>query len=73
MASELMAALMALASEKDIDELYLLERLEQSLAKSYQNILNLDYEARVTIDRNSGRIYVFELVPREDSYDEETD
>ena len=55
MASELMAALMALASEKDIDELYLLERLEQSLAKSYQNILNLDYEARVTIDRN----YVF--------------
>lgn len=73
MASELMTALMALASEKDIDELYLLERLEQSLAKSYQNILDLDYEARVTIDRNSGRIYVFELVPREDSYDEETD
>jgi len=64
---------MALAKEKDIDELYLLERLEQSLAKSYQNILGLDFEARVTIDRTSGRIFVFELVPKEESYDEETD
>lgn len=73
MASELMDALMALAKEKDIDELYLLARLEQSLAKSYQNILDLDYEARVTIDRSTGNIYVFEMVPKEESYDEEKD
>ena len=71
--SELMEALRALAKEKDIDELYLLERLEQSLAKSYQNILGLEWDARVTIDRTTGRIYVYELVPKEDSYDEETD
>jgi N utilization substance protein A len=73
MASELMDALVELAHEKDIDQLYLLDRLEQSLAKSYRTILDLDYDCRVTIDRSSGRIYVFELVPREESYDEETD
>ena len=71
MASELMDALMALAKEKNIDEIYLLERLEQSLAKSYQNILDLDYEARVIIDRNSGKIYVYEMVPKGEP-DEET-
>ncbi|MDR0888312.1 MAG: antitermination protein NusA, partial [Coriobacteriales bacterium] len=42
MASELMNALTALAQEKNIDEIYLLERLEQSLARSYQNILKLE-------------------------------
>lgn len=69
--SELMEALRMLAKEKGIDELYLLERLEKSLAKSYQNILNLEWDARVTIDRATGRIYVYELVPREESWDEE--
>ena len=73
MASELMEALQALAREKKIDEFYLLERLEASLAKSYQNILNLEWDARVTIDRTTGRIYVYEMVPVEESYDEETD
>ncbi|MGI6046355.1 MAG: NusA N-terminal domain-containing protein, partial [Eggerthellaceae bacterium] len=37
--SELIEALQALAHEHKIDELYLIERLEASLAKSYQNIL----------------------------------
>ena len=69
--SELMEALRILAKEKGIDELYLLDRLEQSLAKSYQNILNLEWDARVTIDRATGRIYVYEMVPREESWDEE--
>lgn len=71
MASELMEALQALAHEKKIDEFYLIERLEASLARSYQNILDLEWDARVTIDRTTGRIYVYELVPVEESYDEE--
>jgi N utilization substance protein A len=57
-----MAALQALATEKNIDEIYLLERLEQSLAKSYEGILKLEWDARVTIDRATGAIYVYELV-----------
>ena len=71
MASELMGALSALAAEKKIDEIYLIERLEASLARSYQNILDLEWDARVTIDRETGRIYVYELVPVGE-YDEET-
>ncbi len=61
--SELIEALQALAHERKIDEFYLIERLEASLAKSYQHILDLDNDAHVTIDRASGRIYVYELVP----------
>lgn len=63
MASQLMEALVELAKEKGIDELTMLERLEGSLAKSYRNILDLENDARVTIDRESGHIYVYELVP----------
>ncbi len=61
--SELIEALQALAHERKIDEFYLIERLEASLAKSYQHILDLEWDARVTIDRQSGKIYVYELVP----------
>lgn len=61
--SELIEALQALAHERKIDEFYLIERLEASLAKSYQHILDLEYDARVIIDRNTGKIYVYELVP----------
>lgn len=63
MASELMEALIALAQEKKIDELYLLDKLEESLAKSYEQILMLENECRVTIDRQTGKIYVYEVVP----------
>ena len=56
-------ALQALAHERKIDEFYLIERLEASLAKSYQHILDLEWDARVTIDRQTGHIYVYELVP----------
>ena len=52
--SELIEALQALAHERKIDELYLIERLEESLAKSYQRILYLEWDARVTIDRATG-------------------
>ena len=71
MASEMMEALIALAQEKHIDELYLLDRLEQSLAKSYAEILDLEWGAKVTIDRMTGKIYVYELVPKGEP-DEET-
>ena len=45
MASAMMEALMALCQEKHIDELYLLDRLEQSLAASYANLMHLDWGA----------------------------
>jgi transcription termination/antitermination protein NusA len=56
-------ALRLLSQEKNIDEFLMLEKLEQSLAATYQRILDLDNPVRVTIDRESGRIYVFELIP----------
>ncbi len=59
----LIDALQALAHERKIDEFYIIERLEDSLAKSYERILDLEYDARVTIDRQTGKIYVYELVP----------
>lgn len=77
--SDLMDALRALAAEKNIDEQQMLDRLQQSLAPTYERVLGLDNEVRVTIDRESGRIYVYELVPvgevdpetgRADSYQE---
>ncbi|MBO4353084.1 MAG: transcription termination/antitermination protein NusA [Eggerthellaceae bacterium] len=61
--SKLIEALQDLAHERRIDEFYLIERLEESLAKSYQHILDLEWDARVTIDRQTGKIYVYELVP----------
>ena len=72
MASDMMQALMELCEEKHIDQLYLIDRLEQSLAKSYAEVLHLTYGARVTIDRATGRVYVYKLVPIEDSWDDET-
>ena len=71
MASQMMEALMALCQEKHIDELYLLDRLEQSLAASYATLMHLDWGAKVTIDRMTGKIYVYKLVPKDDSMDEE--
>lgn len=69
--SELIEALQALAHERKIDEFYLIERLEASLARSYERILNLKWDARVTIDRATGKIYVYELVGQGEP-DEET-
>lgn len=64
MASELMEALIGLCQEKHIDELYLLDRLEESLAKSYADLLHLEDGARVTIDRETGHLYVYKLIPK---------
>ncbi len=65
MSSELnvMDALRVLAQEKGIDEYDMLDKLEQSLAATYQRILDLENATRVTIDRETGRIYVYELIP----------
>ena len=62
MSSELISALTDLAAERGIDQLAVLERLEQDLARSYKGILDLDWDAQVTIDRESGRIFVYEMV-----------
>lgn len=58
-----MEALRLLAQEKGIDEYDMLDKLEQSLASTYERILDLEFGARVTIDRETGHIYVYELVP----------
>jgi len=63
MSSELMEALRQLAREKNIDEFDMLDRLEQQLAATYRRILDLENDTRVTIDRETGRIYVYELIP----------
>jgi N utilization substance protein A len=63
MSSELMDALKALAREKNIDEYEMLDKLEEQLAATYQRIMDLENETRVTLDRETGRIYVYELIP----------
>ncbi len=63
MSSELMDALRQLAREKNIDEIEMLDKLETTLATTYKKTLDLENDARVSIDRESGRILVFELVP----------
>jgi len=63
MSSELMDALRQLAREKNIDEYEILDRLEQQLAATYRRIMNLENDTRVSIDRESGRVYVYELIP----------
>ncbi len=71
MANSVMEALEALCAEKNIERQDLLDRLEKSLEKSYADVLHLDYGAQVTIDPESGKVYVYELVPVGD-IDEET-
>jgi len=77
MSSELMEALKALAREKNIDENYMIDKLEQQLAATYQRIMDLENETRVVLDRETGRLYVYELVPvggtKDDPHFEEHD
>ncbi|MHB1323098.1 MAG: transcription termination factor NusA [Coriobacteriia bacterium] len=63
MSSELMDALKELAREKNIDETDMLERLEEQLALTYKRILDTENDTSVKIDRETGHIYVYELVP----------
>lgn len=64
MASNMVEALIDICKKTHLDEFYILDRLEQTLAKNYADILHLDYGARVTIDRATGKVYVYELVPK---------
>jgi hypothetical protein len=66
-----MEALKQLARERNIDEYEMLDKLEQSLASTYQRIMDLENPTRVTIDRETGAIYVYELIPQGE-IDEET-
>ena len=71
MASEMMEALMTLCQEKHIDELELLDRLEKSLADSYAKSMHMPFGGRVTIDRATGKFYVYEFEPKEDAEPDE--
>jgi N utilization substance protein A len=71
MSSELIEALRQLEREKGIDQYVILDRLEQALASTYKKMLDLENEVRVTIDRDNGRIHVYEQV-REDPEDLES-
>ncbi len=62
MSSELTAALEMLEREKGIDRFEVMDRLEESLAASYQQRLETENDVRVTIDRETGRIFIFENV-----------
>lgn len=73
MASQMMEALAELCQEKHIDQGALITELEHTLADSYASVLHLPFGAEVTIDRATGKVYVYERVPVEDSYDEEAD
>ncbi len=63
MSSDLMDALKTLAREKNIDEFDMIDKLQQQLAATYRRIMELDNDTRVVLDTETGRIYVYELVP----------
>jgi N utilization substance protein A len=71
MSSELIEALRQLEREKGIDQYVILDRLEQALASTYKKMLDLENDVRVTIDRDNGRIHVYEVI-RENPEDEES-
>ncbi len=64
MATQMLNALNELCQIHHIDEFLLLDRLEQSLARAYEDMLHLDNGARVTIDRMTGKVYVYKLIPK---------
>ena len=68
----LMAAFKEIAQTHGIDEYELLDKLEQNLAPVYERVLKLENAARVILDRETGAIYVYELIPIGD-FDPETE
>jgi len=69
MSSDLMDALRALAREKNIDEMEMLDEIEKAIATAYKRSPDVmdhmedpDSDLRAVIDRESGRIYLYELV-----------
>jgi transcription termination/antitermination protein NusA len=63
MSSDLIEALGQLERERNIDQFVILTKLEEQLAATYQKLLNLENDVKVTIERDTGRIFVFELLP----------
>jgi len=64
-----MEALRALAREKNIDELEMLDKLEEAISTAYKRSPDVmdhmddpDNELRAVIDRDTGRIFLYELV-----------
>ena len=67
MSSELMEALKQLAREKGIEEQFMLQKLEEAIASAYKRSPDVldrmedpDNDLRASIDRESGRIYLYE-------------
>jgi N utilization substance protein A len=60
MSDTLTAALEMLEREKGIDRFVILDKLEASLAESYQTRMETDNPVRVTIDRETGAIFIYE-------------
>ena len=67
MSSELMEALKQLAREKGIEEHFMLAKLEEAIASAYKRNPDImdrmddpDNDLRASIDRESGRIYLYE-------------
>jgi len=78
MSSELMEALRQLAREKGIEEYDMLDKLEHAIASAYKRNPDImdrmedpDHDLRSVIDRESGRIYLYELF-RENDEDPES-
>ena len=61
MSSELIEALGQLEREKAIDPGLILDRLQEALAATYQKMMDLENEVRVSIEQDTGRIHVYEL------------
>ncbi|MCL2525636.1 MAG: transcription termination factor NusA [Coriobacteriia bacterium] len=68
----LMAAFKEIASTHGIDEYELLDKLEQNLAPVYERVLKLENPAKVMLDRETGAIYVYEMIPLGD-FDPDTE
>ncbi len=76
MSSELMEALKQLAREKGIEEQFMLQKLEEAIASAYKRSPDVmdrmedpDNDLRASIDRETGRIYLYEQFKESDEPD----
>lgn len=71
--NNLVDALREIADLYGVDEFDLLDKLEDRLKEVYMRTLRLTNECRVTIDRETGNVYVYELVCPDDAELDEND
>ncbi|MCF0104654.1 MAG: transcription termination/antitermination protein NusA [Eggerthellaceae bacterium] len=69
--SQIIDSLKTLAIDHGIDEFFLIEKLEESLAKTYKQLLKLEGDPRVIISRDDGSIFVYERIGKGE-FNEET-